>query len=108
MSFHHDQVSLEGTTWVEAELDLADALDFDAAITARAEELRLAGCTESLDVRRAMAAGDLARHQLALDLDTAQRRRREPDRRLLEGVARPRQVVLYVHLSEAALTGEVT
>ena len=28
------------------------------------------GCTESLDVRRAMAVGELARRQLALDLDT--------------------------------------
>ncbi len=72
VTFHHDHVSFTGTTTVEAELDLADALDLDAAITARAEQLRLAGCTESLDVRRAMAAGDLARHQLALDLEADQ------------------------------------
>ena len=57
---------------VEAELDLADALDLDAAITAGAEQLQVAGSAEPLDVRRAMAAGDLARRQLALDL---QRRR---------------------------------
>ena len=37
---------------VEGELDLADALDLDAAMTRGAEQLRLAGSTESLDVRR--------------------------------------------------------
>ncbi len=102
VTFHHSQVSFTGTTTVEAELDLADALDLDTAITAGAEQLRLAGCTEPLDVRRAMAAGDLARHQLALDLEddnpTGDEQRRG-------GRARPRQVVLYVHLSEAAITG---
>ena len=70
VTFYHQQVSLEGTTVLEAELDLADALDFDAAITAEAEALRLAGCTESLDVRRAIAAGRIARRHLGLDLDT--------------------------------------
>ena len=69
VTFHHEQVSFDGTTFVEAELDLADALDLDAAITRGAEQLRLAGLQEPLDVRRAMAAGDLARHQLALELD---------------------------------------
>ena len=34
VTFHHQQVSFNGTTFVEAELDLADALDLDAAITA--------------------------------------------------------------------------
>ena len=102
VTFHHDQVSFDGTTFVEAELDLADALDLDAAITRRAEQLRLAGSTEPLDVRRAMAAGDLARHQLALDLD---RRGAVEQQRSVETTRHPRQVVLYVHLSEAAITG---
>ena len=123
VTFHHHQVSLEGTTFVEAELDLADALDLDAAITQRAETLAAAGCTEPLDVRRALAAGDLARHQLALDLEThdnlpdthtdtststdttaaeasadvsagsPSNTRRAPRTR------KPRQVVLYVHLA---------
>ncbi len=96
VTFHHHQVSVAGTTLVEAELDLADALDLDTAIGARAESLAAAGCAEPVDVRRAMAAGDLARDQLALDLDTSGEapRRSTPRRR----------VVLYVHLSEAALT----
>ncbi len=99
VTFHHQQVSFDGTTFVEAELDLADALDLDAAISARAESLAAAGCAESLDVRRALAAGDLARRQLALDLIA------EPDDQQLGVAPRPRQVVLYVHLSEAAITG---
>ena len=98
VTFHHQQVSFDGTTFVEAELDLADALDLDAAISARAESLAAAGCAEPLDVRRALAAGDLARAQLALDLvaEPDDQTRRPP---------RPRQVLLYVHLSEAAITG---
>ena len=98
VTFHHQQVSFAGTTLVEGELDLADALDLDAAITRGAEQLRLAGSTESLDVRRALAAGDLARHQLALELDT-------DDDSGSATSTKPRQVVLYVHLSEAAITG---
>ena len=43
VTFHHHQVSLEGTTMVEAELDLADALDLDAAITRGADALRQPG-----------------------------------------------------------------
>ena len=101
VTFHHQQVSLNGTTWMQAELDLADALDLDAAITVGAEQLRLAGSTDSLDVRRAIAAGRLARRQ--------PRPHTPPEP---EAAARPRtsakqrQVVLYVHLSEAALTAQ--
>ena len=69
VSFHHDPLSPHGTTYLQAALDLADALDLDAAITAEAEALRLAGSTDSLDVRRALAAGQLARRHLGLDLD---------------------------------------
>lgn len=98
-------VSFTGTMQVEAELDIADALDFGAAVAAGAEQRVALGSTETLDVRRAQAVGDLARRQLALDLagtlgevtDAACPRR--------TGV-KPRQVVLHVHLSEAAVRGE--
>lgn len=109
VTFFHQQVSLWGTTFVQAELDLADALDLDAAITAEAEALRLAGSTEPLDVRRALAAGRVARRHLGLDPELAA----DPDA-ILDATAngnvqRPRratrQVVLYVHLCEAAITG---
>jgi hypothetical protein len=87
-------VTIAGTVHIDAELDLADALDLDAALAAGAEQQRLLGSTDSLDVRRAIALGDLARGQTALDLPT-------------EG-PKPwtkRQVVLHVHLSEASLRG---
>ncbi len=99
VSFHHDQVSFNGTTHLEGELDLADALDLDAALARGAETLKAAGSPQSLDVRRAMAAGELARTRLALDLEAADGR---PAGR---STTKPRQVVLYVHLSEAAVTG---
>ena len=67
----HHQVSFAGTSLIHGELDLADALDLDAAVGARAAQLKDLGCTESLDVRRAMAVGELARRQLALDLPPA-------------------------------------
>ena len=110
VTFHHDQVSFNGTTRIEAELDLADALDLDAALTRGAETLKAAGSEAPLDVRRAMAAGDLARRQLALDLAAEPTDRRPVSTGSTERCPRPqatkpRQVVLYVHLSEAAITG---
>ena len=61
------------------------------------------GSEDSLNVRRAAAVGELARTQLALDLDVSV---------VEEGAPRPsrnhrtqRQVVLYVHLARAALEG---
>ncbi len=56
-TIHHQQVSFDGTSRIEGELDLADALDLDAALTRGAETLkagrvhRLAGRTP-LDRRR--------------------------------------------------------
>ncbi|HEY0950242.1 DUF222 domain-containing protein [Nocardioides sp.] len=86
--------SLEGTTTVRGELDLADALDLDHALAVGAQELADLGCTETLDVRRAMAAGALARGDLTLDLGETQQPRRPR-----------RQLVVYTHLSEEALAG---
>src|ERR687898_834038 len=63
------QPSLQGTGTVYGELDLADALELDAAVAAGAQALADLGCTDTLDVRRAAAVGDLARRQLALDLN---------------------------------------
>src|SRR6186713_41862 len=64
-----NQPSLRGTSTVHGELDVADALDLDAAVTAGAQTLKDLGSTQSLDVRRATAVGDLARRQLTLDLN---------------------------------------
>ena len=106
-------------------LDRADAEELEAAIRTVADQLLAAGSTDSLDVRRAKALGYLSRGDLTLDLpdidtDTPapggraandadsggraatsaseERASRPPTTR------RPRQVVLHIHLSEAALT----
>ncbi len=53
---HVDQVSYDGTVHVDGELDLADALDLEDAIRAGARQHAALGSTESLDVRRSIAA----------------------------------------------------
>ena len=53
-------VGVAGTAHVDADLDLADAIDLETAVADVAHQLLLAGCTESLDVRRSMALGLLA------------------------------------------------
>ena len=105
-TIHHQQVSFDGTSRIEGELDLADALDLDAALTRGAETLKAGGSTECLDVRRSIAAGELARHQLALDLNTTTPENHQDD--APQKTVKPRQVVLYVHLSEAAVTGSTS
>ena len=97
----------DGTVAVHGQLDLADAIALEDAIQAVAAELKDLGSTESLDVRRSQALGELARRQLALDLADGSV--------VEEGAPRPsrnhpkpkpkRQIVLYVHISHDALTG---
>ncbi len=53
---------------VEAVLDLPDALDLDDALRAGATRLADAGCDKTLDVRRSIALGDLARGDHTLPL----------------------------------------
>ncbi|GAB3765381.1 hypothetical protein FB382_002124 [Nocardioides ginsengisegetis] len=79
------RVSFDGTSRCWGELDLRDALDLEDAVAAGAQRLKEAGCEESLDVRRSMALGDLARNQTS---------------------KAGQQLVLYVHLAEQELTGE--
>ena len=110
-TIEHQQVSFDGTSQIHGELDLADALDLDAALAQGAEALRALGSTESLDVRRSMAAGQIARNQLALDLtattgwSSSERSERTDETTTPDRRPKPRQVVLHVHLSEAAITG---
>ncbi|MQW74610.1 HNH endonuclease [Nocardioides sp. dk4132] len=92
-----DGATHDGTVHVEGVLDLADAIDLDTAIRQGAEELGALGSTESLDVRRSMAAGELARRQLAFDL-------RAEAGGGCASVVKPRQVVIHVHLSAAAIS----
>ncbi|GAA1835243.1 hypothetical protein GCM10009812_29610 [Nocardioides marinus] len=94
-------------------LDRADAEELEAAIRTIADQLAAAGSTDSLDVRRAKALGYLSRGDLTLDLDTSPA---EPGGRAATSASeerasrpprssRPRQVVLHLHLSDAALRG---
>jgi hypothetical protein len=105
VTIHDHQISFNGTMHIEADLDIADALDLDAALSERAAVLKDLGCTESLDVRRSLALGNLARTQPGLNLtgppveEVGQR----PSRN--QGPPTTRQVVLHVHLTGTALTG---
>ena len=68
VTVNRDDVHYAGTLHVEADLDIADALDLDQAVGHGAALQKALGSTETLDVRRAKALGDLARTQTALDL----------------------------------------
>jgi hypothetical protein len=125
-----DQISFAGTARVDAELDLVDALDLEDVVAAGAAEQAALGSTESLDVRRAKAIGELARRQLAIGFEleaggsekTGEHSGTEVSR-LVAGAprtsttgggtsetgrfgrhcSRGREVVLYAHLSAEAL-----
>jgi hypothetical protein len=95
VTIYTEQVGYDGTVHVQGDLDLADALDLDQALTAGASRLAELGCTDSLDVRRAHALGELARGvHPTLDLQQGP-----------GGTAAVpgRQVVLHVHVSDAAV-----
>lgn len=81
--------AFEGTRRVYGELDLCDALDLETAIAAGAEQLRKDGSTASLDVRRSLALGNLARTALT-----------GPESSAGGGADATRQVVLYLHLTD--------
>jgi hypothetical protein len=68
VTVNKDNVHYAGTLHLEADLDLADALDLDRAVAHHAAVQKALGSELSLDARRAKALGDLARTQTALDL----------------------------------------
>jgi hypothetical protein len=132
------QVSAGGNSRVWGVLDLADALDLDAAVAARAGWLADLGCDLPLDARRALAVGELARADALLDLTSTQPAPTPPGDLAFDPMLEPthpttgpatgptaepttgpiggttvaprawrrgsRQVVLYVHLADTALT----
>ena len=71
----HDQVSFAGTSWCTGSWTWPTPSTSRTPSPAGPAMLKDLGCAESLDVRRAMALGDIARHQLALDLTAARSRR---------------------------------
>ncbi|WP_165354318.1 HNH endonuclease signature motif containing protein [Nocardioides glacieisoli] len=102
-TLHDDDVHFAGTMRFEAELDIADALDLNQALSQKAAEQKALGSTESLDVRRAKALGDLARTQTALDLHTAG----QGSSRTEDKLPVAREVVLHAHFP-AESVGEQT
>jgi len=82
---HTGFVSTDGTVDVTGTLDLADAVDLDAAVTQIASGLKECGSEQSLDVRRALAAGELARRQLTFDFQP-------------EDGTTDKQVLLHLHV----------
>ena len=94
-------VGVAGTAHVDANLDLADALDLETAVAHLAHQLLLAGCTESLDVRRSMALGLLARGEptITLPVDDVN------GETVARAVPPSREVVLHAHISASAVTG---
>jgi hypothetical protein len=111
------QVSFAGTARIDAEVDLADAVDLEDAVAAGAAARAGCGSTETLDVRRSQALGDLARRQLALGFQweaattAAPTTQQQMEPRSAAGSAGPtdprrfgrRQVVLYAHLTDEIL-----
>ena len=103
VTVNRDDVHYAGTLHVEADLDIADALDLDGALAHGAALRKAVGSTETLDVRRAKAVGDLARTQTALDLFNQGHGTGHAD----DGLPTAREVVVHAHF-DASATGEQT
>jgi hypothetical protein len=102
---NYDAVDMAGTCHLVGEVDLADAIDIDRAVAAEAQHQADLGCTLTLDQRRAVAIGVIARRDLTLEFPTPAQA--SPDQ-AAQSVARKRpgrDVVLMVHLSEGAVGG---
>jgi hypothetical protein len=103
-----DDVHYAGTLRIEAEVDIADALDLDRALAHHAEEQKALGSLLPLDARRAKALGDLARTQTALDLLTGEagQDRVSPDADAdVPDLPAARAVVIHAHF-DASFSGD--
>ena len=89
-----DQVGYDGIAHGTTALDIAYALDFEQAIARRAKLNGQLGDTDSLQVRRAKALGEIAREDLILDLDVA-----DPDTGEITRTVPGRKTELILHLS---------
>jgi hypothetical protein len=99
-----DDVHYAGTLHLEADLDIADALDLDRAVAHHAATQKALGSELPLDARRAKALGELARTQTALDLafqDGAEGTDTTDD------LPAAREVVIHAHF-DASLSGHAT
>ena len=89
-----DNVGYDGIAHGSTVLDAADALDLEQAIARRAKLAGQLGDTDSLDVRRAKALGEIAREDLILDLEVA-----DPDTGEITRTIPGRKTELILHLS---------
>jgi hypothetical protein len=129
VTVNSDDVHYAGTLRIEAEVDIADALDLDRTVAHHAATQKTLGSELPLDARRAKALGELARTQTALDLayqeggfeargvhpdeprDEASRRARtsttEGSADEQRNLPAAREVVIHAHF-DASLSGERT
>jgi hypothetical protein len=128
VTVNSDDVHYAGTLRIEAEVDIADALDLDRAVAHHAAVQKALGSELPLDARRAKALGELARTQTALDLafqdsgvaeggfeargvhpeeprDEASRRARTSTTD--ESLPAAREVVIHAHF-DASMSGDAT
>jgi hypothetical protein len=112
-----DDVHYAGTLRIEAEVDIADALDLDRAVAHHAATQKALGSELPLDARRAKALGDLARTQTALDLafqeggfearSARTSTTESTESTESENLPAAREVVIHAHF-DASLSGEQT
>jgi hypothetical protein len=118
-----DDVHYAGTLRIEAEVDIADALDLDRAVAHHAATQAALGSLLPLDARRAKALGELARTQTALELLTGEpgtdrASGPDPDTRRQDRVSADAEtdeqmlpaasaVVIHAHF-DASLSGDTT
>jgi len=91
-----DHVGFNGTAGLSGVLDVADALDLEHAIARRAKLYGQLGDDDMLDVRRAKALGEIAREDLALDLEVA-----DPETGEVTRTVPGRKAELILHVSAA-------
>jgi hypothetical protein len=101
-----DDVHYAGTLRIEAEVDIADALDLDRAVAHHAATQKALGSELPLDARRAKALGDLARTQTALDL-AFQDGGVEGESTESDHLPAAREVVIHAHF-DASLSDDAT
>ncbi len=104
-TIHYATTGIAGTCQVTGELDLADAIDLDNALATDAQTQADLGSTLTLDQRRSVALGNIARRDLAHNFTAAAKPSQTQAGAPAEKPRRPRHMVLYTHLTDAALTG---
>jgi hypothetical protein len=119
VTVNKDDVHYAGTMRIEAEVDIADALDLDRAVAHQAEVQKALGSELPLDARRAKALGELARTQTALELLTGRpdadrasgpypdTRRQDRVNPSTDNLPAARAVVIHAHF-DASMSGDAT